>query len=705
MGPEELDDLLASIRAEGNKERSALALYKGTRGTDLVNESIDERVVNILGLGQVFDIDYATYLTLLKEKLVQVSMGGGSLAREEQMLLQDEFKRVKGKVGRFKINRRTANVGAISGSTPLKVSKDKFFLTSSAVIPENPGVAKVSEDLKGIHEALDKLLGEIKADNAEEKKQAELERRQKIRNRRVAREKLLEKSQQKVSRVVNKLFTPVRGILDSIFRFLFFGLLGRSFQSFLNWFSDPANKDKVDNMFRFLKDFWPAILGGLALFFTPLGGFVKGIVKLLTFFGPKLFRLVAKYPKIALATAGAAALLKAATSQSPNPERAEQGKTELDDTQEFGGMTGAPISGDMLGFNQGGLIPVGSDKLYNVSNYFGRPIERASGKITSTTGTKIKGTGPDTQLIAAQPGEFIISKNAVNTYGSQFFMNLNKEGGGTNIPNFVNNIQFAQGGGMVGGMIGSPTSFITAPTGGGGGTNALTEQAKTKTLGTYIGDGIQEFLGVTPKRMRSSLPSTDENIRDTVGGAIETYEFGSGGLMGSSTSQQTSGEISGSPTLKQTSGGLMGLPTSVMGVGGLTGSQTNDRFGDKLPMSPEPSRKMTLPLKSLMMISDEKSSESSLDTQMSSGVSMNTTAATVRYTDNMMSPTQRITLPPEPPVRSKKPNMTVLPEIVRNSAPQMQASASSSSVPSFSPSQSNDTRQLNFAVYGIEGMN
>jgi hypothetical protein len=575
------------------------------------------------------------------------------------MLLQDEFKRVKGKVGRFKINRRTANVGAISGSTPLKVSKDKFFLTSSAVIPENPGVAKVSEDLKGIHEALDKILAEIKADNAEEKKQAELERRQKIRNRRVAREKLLEKSQQKVSRVVNKLFTPVRGILDSIFRFLFFGLLGRSFQSFLNWFSDPANKDKVDSMFRFLKDFWPAILGGLALFFTPLGGFVKGVLGILTFFGPKLFRLVAKYPKIAVATAATAALLKVATSQSPDPERAAQGKTELGDTQDFGGMTGDPISGGMLGFNQGGLIPVGSDKLYNVSNYFG---------------------GPDTQLIAAQPGEFIISKNAVNTYGSQFFMNLNKEGGGTNIPNFVNNVQFAQGGGMVGGMIGSPTSrqmsgglmgsstsqkmvgglmgsptsFIPAPTGGGGGTNALTEQAKTKTLGTYIGDGIQEFLGVTPKRMRSSLPSTDENIRDTVGGAIEVY---------------------------------------------------NDRFGDKLPMSPEPSRKMTLPLKSLMMISDEKSSESSLDTQMSSGVSMNTTAATVRYTDNMMSPTQRITLPPEPPVRSKKPNMTVLPEIVRNSAPQMQASASSSSVPSFSPSQSNDTRQLNFAVYGIEGMN
>ena len=172
------------------------------------------------------------------------------------MLLQDEFKRVKGRVGRFKINRRSANVGAISGAAPLKVSKDKFFLTSSAVIPENPGVAKVSEDLKGIHEALDKILAEIKADNAEEKKQAELERRQKIRNRRVSREKLLEKSQQKISKVVNKVFTPVRGILDRIFRFLFFGLLGNAFKSFIGWFADPANKEKVSAMFRFIENFW-----------------------------------------------------------------------------------------------------------------------------------------------------------------------------------------------------------------------------------------------------------------------------------------------------------------------------------------------------------------------------------------------------------------------------------------------------------------
>ena len=38
--------------------------------------------------------------------------------------------------------------------------------------------------------------------------------------------------------------------------------------------------------------------------------------------------------------------------------------------------------------------------------------------------------------------------------------------------------------------------------GGGGGTNSLTEQAKTKTIRTYIGDGLQELVGRTPARLR-----------------------------------------------------------------------------------------------------------------------------------------------------------------------------------------------------------
>ena len=116
----------------------------------------------------------------------------------------------------------------------------------------------------------------------------------------------------------------------------------------IEWLADPANKEKVDSMFRFLKDFWPAITGGLLLFFTPFGGFIRGVVGMLGKFIPTLAKLVVKNPKIAAAGLAAGLLAKTVTSQSPDPERAAEGKTELDDIQDFGGMTGTMESNVVL---------------------------------------------------------------------------------------------------------------------------------------------------------------------------------------------------------------------------------------------------------------------------------------------------------------------------------------------------------------------
>ena len=129
MGPDELDDLLASIRAEG-KNDSALALYEGTRETDIVDESVDERILKILGLDGVYDIDYGTYLTLLKEKLAASRLPGTKIPQEEDELILNEFKRVKGKVGRFKIKKKKITSENIGVTGPVKVSTEKFYLTS-----------------------------------------------------------------------------------------------------------------------------------------------------------------------------------------------------------------------------------------------------------------------------------------------------------------------------------------------------------------------------------------------------------------------------------------------------------------------------------------------------------------------------------------------------------------------------------------------
>ena len=75
-------------------------------------------------------------------------------------------------------------------------------------------------------------------------------------------------------------------------------------------------------------------------------------------------------------------------------------KSQADEIREFGGMTGAPISADMLGFSGGGMTPMGTD----------------------------------TVPAMLTPGEFVMSRGAVNTFGSGFMEMINAAGGGTNKP-------------------------------------------------------------------------------------------------------------------------------------------------------------------------------------------------------------------------------------------------------------------------------
>ena len=64
-----------------------------------VAEQIDERILRLLGLEDVFDLDYDTYMTLLREAMVK---GANKLPQEELALLANERKRIRGIEGRFK---------------------------------------------------------------------------------------------------------------------------------------------------------------------------------------------------------------------------------------------------------------------------------------------------------------------------------------------------------------------------------------------------------------------------------------------------------------------------------------------------------------------------------------------------------------------------------------------------------------------------
>ena len=474
MGPDELDDLLASIRAEG-KNDSALALYEGTRETDIVDESIDERILKILGLDGVYDIDYGTYLTLLKEKLAASRLPGTKIPQEEDELILNEFKRVKGKVGRFKIKKKKITSENIGVTGPVKVSTEKFYLTSKAVIPQ-PELSNVegSQDIKDINEALDKLLESIIGQNKETKKKAEEDKKADEKRKRTKRESELEKPLAKAVSLVKKIVAPFQSILDRIMKFIQFTLLGYFVDKILKWFADPKNEGKIKVIGRFLKDWWPALLTAYGLFATPFGKFIRTTLTLLRGWIPQIAKFIAANPYVFLAAASGIGAY--AATQMNEQKRNEFKKTDPtivlpEETAKTGKTPGIPQlqQEQILQRGFGGAFSNGG-RIKRKSFFGGGQVDRAvnvnvndiafdgGGEIDDNSGIRITGAGPDTQLIAAQPGEIVMTKETVNDHGANFFLGLNKRAGGTNIPKMVNNIQLAQGGGMVGGrMMGSGT--------------------------------------------------------------------------------------------------------------------------------------------------------------------------------------------------------------------------------------------------------
>jgi len=116
-------------------EAGKLALYEGTRESDFVTEDIDERILEILGIEELYDFTYGEYKQILFTELQKVNKGQEK-STDRAMLLQDEFKRVKNKIGKFKIKKKKITAENIGVTGPIRVSKEKFFLAGKAVIPE-----------------------------------------------------------------------------------------------------------------------------------------------------------------------------------------------------------------------------------------------------------------------------------------------------------------------------------------------------------------------------------------------------------------------------------------------------------------------------------------------------------------------------------------------------------------------------------------
>jgi hypothetical protein len=328
--------------------------------------------------------------------------------------------------------------------------------TGASSVLSGGGNDPIIQILLKIQKSVDNILASLSSQKTITVKTQRITRITEEQKRRQEAESALESSAKKTYVAFEKVISPVKGILDRIFDFIFYTLLGKAFTEVVKWISDPQNKKKIESLKRFFKDWWPAILGTFILFGTRFGKFVRstvglvvnltkyiraigipGILKLLKTFGVRSL-----YAGAAVAAAyGGYQLLKPKEEQ----DQARKLKPEEPKKQENQRTRPQPLP-PSYAFRRGGMIPQ-----RNQSNAIG--IEQiatgGSGQITRDSGLNITGAGPDTQLVAARPGEIVLTPEDAKKVESQTGLNLYKFVSGRN-PKFANNIQLANQGGVVG---------------------------------------------------------------------------------------------------------------------------------------------------------------------------------------------------------------------------------------------------------------
>ena len=216
-------------------------------------------------------------------------------------------------------------------------------------------------------------------------------------------EKSLEKGGLKkgLEKTSQKALAPFQSIWSKLVNFLTTILFGKVVMKVLDWFGNPENAEKVKSFVRFLKDWWPVLLAGIMAFLPALlgpGGMILGTVVLVAWALPKIIdaaKWLGELPdKIGkFLTGGDAELNKAEKDATSELE------ADVEKAQSESGVEPPP---EPIKLNKGGMVP---------------------------------GSG-DTDKVPAMltPGEFVMSKGAVEKYGADTMAGLNAAAGGTNKP-------------------------------------------------------------------------------------------------------------------------------------------------------------------------------------------------------------------------------------------------------------------------------
>ena len=394
---------------------------------------------NIAGILSLFDpaLDWSAdlsgdeYESVLKEFLV-VNQEGSKDPRKDNSLKGDEIEAIREEWQRVRKNKN------LEYKVAKRIISPQKLLNPSKLDPVKGGES--GGDLVVIKEkvvSIEKILGDNFKFQEEQAKDAKKDQEDK---KRKLKERLLEGAKNVwggIQKVAGAVIKPFQSIWSKIIGFIQTVILGRVLYKILEWGANKENQKKIKSIFKFLKDWWPTLLTAYVLFGT---GFTRMAVGLIKTVGWGVGRLLKLIPLLKAALARlklgkllnmipggkgkAGLLIKGATLVGGGMllNKAMSGDSESDTfTEDDIGSTVTPRNFEDL--------PKGEQKRYN---------EMMKEK-NFNRGGQVPGSGNrDTVPAMLTPGEFVMSKGAVQQYGVDTLAGMNAAAGGTNRPTITN---------------------------------------------------------------------------------------------------------------------------------------------------------------------------------------------------------------------------------------------------------------------------
>ena len=407
------------------------------------------KILSDLGYEMVDIETDADYLSALREGIVTIEAATKGSGDKRSEALREEFLRVRKE-------KKSPDKGI--KATKKKISPSKFFdKKEQKSLPMGKG--EMGGAIVKVAEGVDSIVETLKEDKKQDKKHFSFLRKMTERFKRRREENKLEfQIFDGLKKTATKALEPVKSAWQKLLEFLQNVILGRVLFKILEWMGNKDNKSKLESIIKFFKDWWPTLLAAYLLFGNSFGRMAvklgvmvgKFAIKLATKLIPKLLAGLAKLKAgsllkgglVAGAVVGTTYLMGKMIGKDKEGENIADAQNQSSEKLQEEGMDagGAEVLSQSVTTENVDRMTQGDTNIRSNTNMLqtGMDDPLGGGRFGLNKGGTVPGSGnTDTVPAMLTPGEFVMSKGAVQKYGADTLAGMNAAAGGTNRPTLM----------------------------------------------------------------------------------------------------------------------------------------------------------------------------------------------------------------------------------------------------------------------------